>query len=603
MKCFLIAVLSAMLFPTFISETTLNYSNSIFPIVFLLGCYFLLRQAGKERAEGRALVFSHILGFLFSVMTAYGYALSNMGRIDYLNPLLIASILLFAHLFGEAFILLWRYLSKAEDSFFFAAGENLCAEKLRGNKRLLDCLYRKPARLFVLLLLTWLPCYISTFPGNFVYDASYEYYQLADGFTRSYPLLHSVIITRLFSFFERLTGSVNPGIAVYTIAQMLAASALFTHILRKFYSDGMNTRMLAVLTLYYAVFPVIHLLITCTTREVLFSLLITWLMYLLYLIAKNPEQIFASVGKTILFAWVFVLALLARNNNSGPLAALLLVVVCAAMIVSFGRRYFKGILIFASSSFVIFYGLSAVLVSLCQPLYESPPSSSMSILAQPIVRAYMYYGDTWPEEDRAEFDAYFTLETLEYFPQNADPAKGNLDVRYANMKEFLSFWIKIGLRHPACYMDAVLAGTQQMWFPSSVLDGYTVRGMFSSYDKNYFYFGEYIEEIGSRLNLLPAVFRFYEQIGMMISFERIPVISMLFSVGFHVWLLLHSVFYTIYRKKYMLLWPMAVLLIYTVCSAFVPLVLLRYFAALFFALPITVVIALSPATRRIRLEE
>ena len=94
MKCFLIAVLSAMLFPTFISETTLNYSNSIFPIVFLLGCYFLLRQAGKERAEGRALVFSHILGFLFSVMTAYGYALSNMGRIDYLNPLLIASILL-----------------------------------------------------------------------------------------------------------------------------------------------------------------------------------------------------------------------------------------------------------------------------------------------------------------------------------------------------------------------------------------------------------------------------------------------------------------------------------------------------------------------------
>ena len=53
----------------------------------------------------------------------------------------------------------------------------------------------------------------------------------------------------------------------------------------------------------------------------------------------------------------------------------------------------------------------------------------------------------------------------------------------------------------------------------------------------------------------------------------------------------------------MLLWPMAVLLIYTVCSAFVPLVLLRYFAALFFALPITVVIALSPATRRIRLEE
>lgn len=595
------ALCSTLLLPTWISDESLSFSNSIFSVFVFAALCFLLMYAERLQFSARLKRYAYPLGLLFSAMTAFGCALSTQeGCIPYLSPLLWLAIALFTHVYAQAIGCLWTLLERKEPALLRssdtekASTPSRCANALRCCARL----FQHPLMLALLLLLCWLPCYLSTFPGNFVYDASYEYYQLKDGFTRSYPLLHSAIITRLLSASYSLTGSYNPGIALYSIAQMLLFSALFAHILHRFYALGLHPALLCVMTVCYALFPVIHLLVTCTTRDVLFSGLLTWLVYLLFLLAREPGHFSASVKNMAALALALVLTLLARNNNSGPLVPILLLVVNLIIGVFLGKAHWKRFLLFCAASFSLFFASNAALTALCQPLYDSPPSSSMSMLSQPLARAYMMYADTWPQEDREEFESYFNMETLEYFPQNADPSKGNLTVRYANMREFISFFIKIGLRHPACYLDAVLATTRQMWFPDCVLDGYTVRGMFPAYEKNYFYFGKYIEEIGSRLNLLPSVFSFYERIGLMISFEKLPVLSMLFSIGFQFWLLLHCIFYASYRKHRRLLLPLAVLLAYTVLSSFAPLVLLRYYSALFFCFPITLAFTLCPTLCR-----
>jgi len=382
------------------------------------------------------------------------------------------------------------------------------------------------------------------------------------------------------------------------IVQMLLCSALFTAILHRFHRDGLHPLYSLVLLAYYALFPVVHLLITCTTRGVLFIALLTFTVYQFYLLARDPEGFMSRVRHVVTLAAALVFTLLARNNNSGPLAMLLLVGVCAVICLVFGRKFIRNSILFTASALCTFYTVTAVLTALCQPLYEAPPSSAMSILAQPIVRTYTLHGDEWTQADREEFESYFNMETLEYVPQNADPAKGNLTVRYKNMRPFLAFWLKMGLHYPGCYLDAVLANTRQMWYPGTVIDGYTVRGMQPAYQKSYFYFGKYIEEIGSRLNLLPGVFSFYESIGLRISFERIPIISMLFSIGFQFWLLLHCLMYTAYRKCRHLFWPLAIVTIYTICCACVPLVLLRYFGALFLVMPMIAAFTLCPSLVR-----
>ena len=588
------AFLSTLFLPRFLSDSSISFSNSLLAPLVWVALFLLLSHAKRTPIPLRTRLLTHLLGFLYALLTAYGYALRHLSSIPYLNPAFIASIILFAHPIAQALALLWGWMARKEALLCSVDSTETPSLYAAPLTRLSIALYRQPFVLFVLLLCCWLPCYLSTFPGNFVYDASYEYYQAADGYSRSYPLLHSFLITRLLGLSERWTGSVNVGIAAYTITQLLLAATLFSHILRHLYRRRIHPLFLLVLTAYWALFPAIHLLVTCTSRDILFGLLLTWTVYLYYRLASEPQVFFASKRNRALLAAVPVLTLLSRNNNSGPLALLLLLLFCALVRLLTGPKHLRHVLGYALLSFSLFAGISSGLEASCQPLYPSPPSSSMSLIAQPIVRTYFRHGDAWSEADRAAFASYFDLDLLEYFAQNADPAKGNLKVRYANMRPFLSFWIRMGLRYPACYLDALLAATQQMWFPDSVIDGYTVRETDPYYEKCYFYFGRYIEEIGTRYPLMPAVFRFYETVGLRLSFERIPVVSMLFSIGFHVWLLLHALVYTAHRRRMRLLVPLGILAVYVLCCAFIPLVLLRYFTALFFCFPLTLVLMLYP---------
>lgn len=594
MKTMALAALATVLFPTFVHDTSLRFSNSIFSVIAFAGILALFTCAKTCASGRRKTVYTHILGSLFSVMTAFGARLEGLDGIPYGSLLFWLAIAVYAHVFAQGISVLWSLLERKEAGF--RRPEQLPVDGRMSSRlcRAAEALMKRPVLLWAALLVCWAPCYISTFPGNLVYDASYEYYQLQTGFTKSFPLLHSAIITRLFSLSEALTGSVNAGVALYVITQMMLAAALFATILRRFFLDGLHPLLTLGLAAYYALCPVVHLLVTCTTRDVLFIALLTCTVYQFYLLARDPHDYMSKTRHMITLSAVLVLTLLARNNNSGPLAIMLLLGVCVLICLIFGRRFIRNSLLFTASALGMFYAVTAVLTALCQPLYEAPPSSAMSILAQPIVRTHALHADEWTPEERTEFESYFNMETLEYVPQNADPAKGNLTVRYRNMREFLAFWIKMGLRYPGCYLDAVLVNTRQMWYPGVVIDGYTVRGMFPAYEKNYFYFGKYIEEIGSRLNLLPGVFAFYEDIGLNVSFERIPLVSMIFSIGFQVWLLLHCLFYAAYRKCYHLFWLLGIVLIYTICCACVPLVLLRYFGALFLVMPMIAAFTFCP---------
>ena len=94
--------------------------------------------------------------------------------------------------------------------------------------------------------------------------------------------------------------------------------------------------------------------------------------------------------------------------------------------------------------------------------------------------------------------------------------------------------------------------------------------------------------------LVLGVLDFYTSIGLRISFEKIPMISMLFSIGFQYWMLLNTFFHLIYRKKKELLLPVGMLLLYMLISSLVPLIVLRYFASVFLAIPLIVCITLQP---------
>ena len=586
----IIAFSGTLLLPAFLTFPSLSFTNSISAILVFALLFMLVRHAYQQQFSLRKHLFSQGLGILFSFMTAYGRCLEVQSDIPFLKISFLLAIFVFAHIIGLLISCLWSYLEQME----FRLRESALRQQRHS---LLSRLFSSPLAIMGILLLCWLPCYLSTFPGAFRYDATEEFNQLTTGFRGDFPFLHSFLITGILSGVHALTGSYNAGIAVYTIAQMIFAAFLLARILCTLYKQHIHKGIIGGLCVYYALFPVIHLLVTCTARDMLFSILLTYLMFLLYQLRIGGKKYMRSWKKIIELALVIVMTLLSRNNNSGLLMPIALLVLCLVIIAGASRGTRIRALILSGASIGCYVILSLLLSWYCQPYIAARTNSALTLCSQSIARAYLEEKESWTEEETATLQKYMKTEVLNYTPENGDSTKWNLQIKEGETGDFLVFWAKMGLKYPSAYLNAILANTRQMWYPSAVVDGYQEYNIasYANYDKSYFSFRDYISSPGERIPMLSAVQKFYEQIGLMFTFEKIPVISMLFSIGFQFWFLLNTLFYASYRRCKHLLLPLAVLLIYTLVSAFVPLVLLRYFSALFLAFPLLLAFTLQPS--------
>lgn len=570
-------------FPIFISDQTTFFSNSVFSILMFALLILLFQYFDTKENCKRKIFFSYMLGMIFSFMTACGYSLDIYEYIDFKR--IIWSIVLFSRVYGQIIAILWDMIDS------YGMRDEVIPKQIM---KVVEWVLRHPICICVILCLCWMPCYIAEFPGGFRADATREFEQITNGFNGNFPLLHSVIITRLLPIMYELTGTYNSGIIVYVIVQMILIAIMYSHIINSFYRQGVKIEMLVVILIYCACFPVMHILVTQTVRDVLFSALLTYVVFLFYLLSINPKQFMQSKLKPLVLGLVFILTLLARNNNAGHVMLIIIIIICGIVIAFYGRISMRGVFIFCVTTIAGYALLGIGLTRLCQPLGEPYTSASMSVFSQTIVRAYVEEYDTWSEQELEELQKYMTMDYIEYVPQNADGTKYRLHID-EDKNGFFKFWIRIGKKHLGCYIDAFLANTQDMWFPNSVVDGYQCADTkaYMEYDKCYYVISEYNEYPIEHMNLLPEVLNFYKQIGSYLSFEKIPMISMLFSIGFQFWLLLNCMFYNFYKRNKKLYLPILIVFGYMVGSAFVPLVLLRYFAAIFLSMPMIIIFTMQ----------
>ena len=507
------------------------------------------------------------LGLIFALMAALGFELENFGAVTWR---VVPAVLILTAGFSVGLKFLWRFLARAEISLRSAPESKFLRE-----------IFLRPNLVGIILLVCWTPCWLSIFPGNFVYDATKELAQAVNGYSGNFPRLHSVLIVALLGLSASISGACEAGVAIYIVVQMTCMAAMYARMLKFFTERGTNSWLLAAAFLYCAIFPVVPMLATTTVRDVLFSILLTWTAFLAYRLAVG-ERVEISFG-------IFLaLTLISRSNNAGILP---LIILLAFVIILRSKK-------FAAAAVGVFVSVNFLLAAICQPFTPANVEASLSVFAQGLARAYVMAPETFTEAEREKFAWYFGSAEIKYVPENADPVKARLDV-HGDLAGFLKYWLEIGKKNPHCYAEAILANSWQMWYPPSVVDGYQRAGVkaYVSYcDKSYFAFG-HAEPPVELENFLPRVKNFYERIGLFISFEKIPVLGLLFSIGFQFWFLLNCAFYAAWRRAKNLILPLAILLAYAILSAFVPLVLLRYFAALFFAFPLVLIFTLQPTEK------
>lgn len=569
------ALLAALLFPRWICDRSLAFSNSLFSTAFFAAVFLLLEWEGKQETGRRRAVSTHAAGLLFSVFTTFGYALNAAGSAlpDPAGQLAAAAV--FTHVLAAAVSALWRALERAD----------------RADKPETGILARRGWMIPAILLLCWLPAFLAEFPGGFRYDAGRELNQRAAGFSGDFPLLHSAVMTTLLPVARRLTGHREAGVALYVVIQMAGMAAMYTHMLRTMIRKGVHRYVIRGALAYCALFPVIQILAVQTVRDVMFAALFTNAVFCLYRLRTDREEVLGGIRRPALYGAAVSLALLARNNNTGFLFPLLAVGISAAVWLRNRKQYLRGATAWMVSGIGTFLALSGILALVCQPAGKGPaPGASLSLLSQSVTRAYVAEGENWTEEERAELENYMDLEGIRYIPDYGDATKNRIRPE-ADIPAYISFCLRMGLKYPGIYVNAVLAHTQEMWFPASVSDGYkhyfTGDGEpYAEYEKNYFAVTPENEEPVGHANLLPGLLDFYTRIGLYLSFEKVPVISMMFSVGAQFWLVIFLFLFLWYRKKTKLLLPAGAVLLYMIGNAFVPIMLLRYFAAVFLCHPL-----------------
>ena len=540
----------------------------------------------QAQRRTRMLRFAAGLGTLFGLMASCGQAMGRSGNVSLKDGRFIVSFMIWAAVFTAGLMSLWQWLEKR-------------SHPEREKTGWTQLLFGKTWLMMVILLICWLPCYLSIYPGNFSYDSGIEYNQCAYGYNNAMPFLHSFLLVNVLLKSMAATGSATVGIAVLTICQMILLSGLFALILRHFYRAGADKALLMIMLGYYAAFPTIHLLATCPIRDVLFSALLTLCVFETAVAMKAREKFFFS-WRIIGAAFTVTLTVLARNNSNSNLAYVLLLIVCLLVFLWAGTRFRRKAVWFGLCLFSSYFVLATLLSLSCQPQTTLPRSTSLSVMTQPITRAYLETEDTWSEEELEKYEYYFATDGLLYAEGLGDISASKLKTTVdsdGSRMGFLKFWLQTGVKHPGSYLNAWLANTKPLWYPGTAIDGYNYEGSlyptYKDYERSYFSFSDYLDAPAQFIGKLPAVHSFYAHIAHDISFEKIPVVAWFFSPAFYVWVLLCCLFFALYRKDGSTLPALGILMLYVVVSMLVPVILVRYFAALFFAFPLVVFITVK----------
>ena len=386
----------------------------------------------------------------------------------------------------------------------------------------------------LVILLGWLPVWLAFFPGMINYDFPAQYQQhLAHAYSTLHPLLHSALSNGLMSLGESLSSPML-GLLLNTVLQMLVFAFALAYSCTFAQKHGAPAWMLLLMTAAYALLPIFSTMALSTCKDTLFSAAVLVLSLQSFALLEDSESFFRKKANLFLYVLCGVGTALLRNNGLFAFALLIPGLLLAAK----GFRRQTALLLAAClcAAGLVNGGLTLLL----HPSSENTSFQLYSIPAQQLVRAYN--SGRMSEADKAEIRSWYVSEEgLVVHPHLADPAKGYLD-RDRIQREggaFLDLWQKHAKTYAHEYLEAFLMLNVGSWYPDD-LSHSTIYPDVSYNDKGYLQLQEVdMTEYGIRTTCyLPAVRNLFERICRRNSYQKYPILSVLFAVATPFWLLM-----------------------------------------------------------------
>ena len=437
---------------------------------------------------------------------------------------------------------------------------------------------------WIIIFACWSVALAAAWPGIYSYDAIYQTKQvITDGIISSHhPVLHTLYLSYSLILGEKLFGSYEAGMAIYSISQMLIMSAIFTYTLR-FMARYKTPVVLIILSFIFLTFAPINIFFSfSSTKDVLFSGFFLLAILLSIEAAKDRYVFFNSKKK--MFALAATLFLMCAFRNNAFYAFILYLPFCAY---AFRKDWRK----------MSTLNLAAILcyIALTGPIYNMlgiKPGDEREALSVPVQQMSRALRDNREElsDDEISF-IYAVIPNADgYVSHNADNTKNSFDTDlfFKDAVHSIKMYTEIGMKCKLTYIDAFLSNNFGYWYTDMIYSDSASFQNYLEYDNtDSSIFPEYMGyTFITRQSKLPHLDRINSLMSYGTSWEFVPVISMLFSPGMMFWLLVITMMLLSVKKaknlKFILMMPF----MYWFTMLAGPVVMVRYVYILLLMMPV-----------------
>ena len=386
--------------------------------------------------------------------------------------------------------------------------------------------------------LGWLVYYLVFFPGSMSGD-SYSSLQQALGeaeLNNHHPVLFTLIV-KIFVKIGLLFDSVQVGVGLFSLFQMLVLALVLGRTVEWLYVKGAKKEICIFAEIFYAVNPVIAIYSFTMWKDILFSAGVILFVMVIYDILTQKEK-YLSAKQLIELVLICLWVAFMRNNG------LYIVIVALVVLGIYYRRLWKKII-------PVFAGVVLVIVFIQGPVYKMlgiKKSSLAESLGVPLQQVgYTLKNDGNITEEQKEFlNNIMPLDVWKenYHPCSVDPIKFHADFNKEffeeNKVEFLLLWADMLPSNLVKYIKGYCSLTVGYWYMdiTNWKCTFGVEDFITNVPSTNF-----IEKITGKDYSL-AIWDLVE-----IRLTNMPVVSYLYRIAFPVWLMIFCMCIMFVRKE------------------------------------------------------
>ncbi|MBE6140752.1 MAG: GtrA family protein [Firmicutes bacterium] len=349
------------------------------------------------------------------------------------------------------------------------------------------------------------------------------------------PLIHTLILGNLFKLGFNL-GSVNFGLFLYTLLQMVVFSAVLAYSISFLAKKNVGTKYLFIMLGIYTIIPYFPFYAITAVKDTFFTSFV--LLYIIklseFLEGKQKWQ------NNVLFFLILILVVLFRNNG------IYLIMLSLPFLIFYQKNIRFDIIILTVAICLFYVGYNKTLT-----YFKIPNTSIREMLSVPFQQtaAYVYHHEEdVTKKEKEIIDHILGYDDLKerYELDLSDKVKNKYN-KYATNEDLVKYfkvWFQMFLKQPITYIDATVNNVYGYFYPKTY-KWYlynTLNHKLKEADFDY----HFIDLFESPRK----VFQFYSN-----NFRYIPILKLTVNCGFYTYsyLFLVVLLFLIKMKRFIII--------------------------------------------------